>query len=533
MQYNLSPSAIGRRLWPLAGLVLATPALAQNVNWLEFVEDNTRMISDPSVGLNDSEEKDYAWADLDQDGWTDLVCVRKEPFTNPGRRRNVLFMNEGGVLVDRSAEYASFSDVVGDQGFLTPTNDRDVAIIDVNGDGWLDVVTSTTLSPGQPGTSPTRGSTSTLAWWAACGRASTTKKPVPPDWGTYPNMCGLGVGDVTGDGFPELYFSHYQQQALVDLNDRLLINDGTGYFTDESSLRMTDAMRGSSFGTAATIADINGDGFNDVLTVSGLGSTNGNSRVAACYNNPNNEGFFNLLQEPYVGAPYHSVPGDLNQDGMLDLIVSDDGADRYLLNQGNDVFGRPIWSAAYTYGGSDLGFASNNLIRDLDEDGWPEAIFADVDVDIPGCSRRFQIMHNRGGTIGGYVTLREETGSGSYGALGLPQLTATHDFAIFDLDNDGDLDMVVGSCTGTRIFLSKLDDFGTLYCDPAPINSTLDYGKISASGTHLVANNDFGLVAQDLPLNQFGYFLVGSAQGFVFQPGAARASSASAAESAA
>ena len=55
-------------------------------------------------------------------------------------------MNEGGVLVDRTAQYAAQSDVSGDQGFLTPTNDRDVELVDVDDDGWLDVVTATTLT---------------------------------------------------------------------------------------------------------------------------------------------------------------------------------------------------------------------------------------------------------------------------------------------------------------------------------------------------------------------------------------------------
>ena len=76
--------------------------------------------------------------------------MRKQPFTSTGRRRNVLLMNEDGVLVDRTNELASLSDVPGDEGFLTPTNDRDVVLSDVDGDGWLDIVTSVTLSDGEP-----------------------------------------------------------------------------------------------------------------------------------------------------------------------------------------------------------------------------------------------------------------------------------------------------------------------------------------------------------------------------------------------
>ncbi len=64
--------------------------------WVEFSNHtSTRLVSDPAVGSGDLEEKDYAWGDVDKDGDIDLVCVRKQPFTTPGRRTNVLFMNEG------------------------------------------------------------------------------------------------------------------------------------------------------------------------------------------------------------------------------------------------------------------------------------------------------------------------------------------------------------------------------------------------------------------------------------------------------
>ena len=87
-----------------------------------------------------------AWGDLNKDGWIDLVIVRKQPFTTGVGYPNTLLMNEGGQLVDRSAAYASASDVPGDSGFLTATNDRDVVIADVDNDGWLDVITATTTS---------------------------------------------------------------------------------------------------------------------------------------------------------------------------------------------------------------------------------------------------------------------------------------------------------------------------------------------------------------------------------------------------
>ena len=150
--------------WAVGGLLLgATYAQAQaNQQWLEFRnETSTRLVSSPGLGVSDNQEKDYAWGDVNRDGWVDLVVVRKQPFTTAGKQPGVLFMNENGVLTDRTAQFATASDVGGDQGLMQPANNRDVVLADLNNDGWLDFATAVTISDGDPSpsTSPTRAST--------------------------------------------------------------------------------------------------------------------------------------------------------------------------------------------------------------------------------------------------------------------------------------------------------------------------------------------------------------------------------------
>ncbi len=513
-----------RSLLPLAALALAGPAAAQNnISWVTFHQDDTLLSGSSSTLLNDQQEKDYAWGDLDNDGWTDVVVVRKQPYTTAGRFPNVLLMNENGVLTDRTAQYASATDVPGDQGFLTPTNDRDVILGDVDLDGWLDVITCTTITPSQPKSlSHPRvymnlGEDASGQWLGLEYQESRI-----PDFGTFPNFCGVGIGDVTGDGYPDLYFAHYHQSAVVDLNDRLLINDGSGNFLDESSSRMTPAMLDSSFGVSAVIADMNGDGAADIVKDTALGSTGASGpKMSVAYNNPNSQGMFNQFQEPYLGAPYHTNVGDLNQDGKPDVVISDDGADRYMLNQGNDAFGRVNWSSAYTYN-TDDGFGSNNLIVDLDGDNWNDVLICDVDVDIPSCSRRLHIYHNRGGTVGGFVTLHEESGGGDRGFTGMStsDMTGTHDVAVFDLDNDGDNDILIGRCSGTDLWINDTNTgggsgpIGTPYCT-ANTNSTGFPGLIQAEGSVNASANNVTLRATLLPPSQFGLFIVSASQASV------------------
>ena len=509
-------------------LLLVAPAIAGGLgnDWIEFDRQNNRLDADPGLVLNDTQEKDFATGDLNNDGWIDLVVVRKQPFTSAGKDTNVLLMNENGDLVDRTAQFASASDVNGDNGFLTPTNDRDVAIADVNGDGWLDVITATTLSSGDPKhiSHPRvyinlgmQGST-----WLGLEHqdARFPQLQLGNGQNSWPRFCAVAAGDVTGDGFADLYFADYDSGGSGggDMNDRLLINDGNGFFTDDSSSRMSDLMLNSNFGASAEIVDMNGDGANDVVKDSGL-----TAFVRINYNNASNEGFFNLTDVPFDAAPYFTATGDLNQDGKLDLAIADDGADRFLLNEGNDALGRVEFGAAQTFdfaSGGDDGFGGNVIIEDLDNDGWNEVLITDVDVDISGCSRRTHIYHNLGGQIGGDVTLFEEAesnGSGGWkGVVGMTssRLSGTHDIAVFDLDNDGDNDMVFGRCSGTDVWINLLDPanpIGTNYCNTAA-NSAGAGALIAAEGSTSVSVGNVTLSATGLPPTQPGIFFFGPNQ---------------------
>jgi hypothetical protein len=403
--------------------------------------------------------------DLNKDGWLDLVIVRKQPATSPGAFPNFLLMNENGQLVDRSAQYASASDVPGDMGFLTATNDRDVVFVDVDNDGWLDVVTCTTRSAGQPKhISHPRvymNLGSSGGTWLGL-RFENNRIPTFP---ISPNFCGVDAGDVTGDGFADLYFTDYGDGSS-ELFDRLLINDGAGNFTDSVFTRLTTTMMNVRFGSAVDMVDMNLDGLKDIVRSSGVtGFSGAGSLISVAYNDPANIGFFpSATYQAQVGsgATYHVDVGDLNNDNRPDIIMSDDGGDGYRYNLGVDALGRVSWGALHTYSyvtGSDDGFAGNNHIVDLDGDGWPDTIHCDFDVDVSGCSRRSHIFHNLGGTPGSEVALKEEAGSSPAwrGAVGFlaSDLTGTFDVAAFDIDNDGDTDIVYGRCSGTFVWMNQ------------------------------------------------------------------------------
>src|SRR5262245_3082488 len=106
----------------LAASFLSTSALAQlNVEWATFANESTARLHNPNGAgatqvTSNTDEKHFAYGDFNLDGWTDLVMVTKFPTSEPGMRRGFLLMNENGVLVDRTAQYASDSDQAGSQG---------------------------------------------------------------------------------------------------------------------------------------------------------------------------------------------------------------------------------------------------------------------------------------------------------------------------------------------------------------------------------------------------------------------------------
>jgi hypothetical protein len=446
--------------------LVASVRTAVGQAWVGFGEEtSTRIVAAPGVGASDPDEKDYAWGDLDGDGDVDLVCVRKQPFDTTGRRRNVLFMNEGvleghalnGVLVDRSAQYASASDVDGDLGFLTPTNDRDVKVLDANRDGLLDLIVAATLSDGQPKSiSHPRlyinlGADGAGNWLGL--RYEEMRIPqlagnAPSGFPHAPRFNNVAVGDVNGDGAPDLYFADgdFGGPETFDFNNRLLL-DADGIFVDVTASALPP--RALANGTAVTtgIADLNLDGGADLIrqavTPPGAG-------VSAIYNDPGNPGAFGPIVTLNQTAPTDLTIGDLNNDPLPDLVITDDGWDRYLINLGSNDSGFAIFQTLLVsfQSGNDDGFGGESVIADLDNDGFADVIITDVDFDIPGCNRRAHIYRNLGNPP--LVTLEEASPS----VIPTGALSGTHDVAALDLNGDAWQDLVLGRCTGMRVWMN-------------------------------------------------------------------------------
>lgn len=181
-----------------------------------------------------SESNAVAAGDIDRDGDLDLVVS--------DRGREIAWINDGrGRFTDEStARFPQAPDVT-----------QDVALGDVDGDGDLDLVVANDQGPNQLLLNEGRGVFSA----APAGRLSLR--------GTCEVTRNADLGDVDGDRDLDLYFAN-ATYGCADGQDRLLLNDGRGSFSDATDRLPRETQ--STFD--ADLVDIDGDGDLDVVTAS-------------------------------------------------------------------------------------------------------------------------------------------------------------------------------------------------------------------------------------------------------------------------
>jgi len=113
---------------------------------------------------------------------------------------------------------------------------------------------------------------------------------------------GLAVGDVNGDGAPDLIVvNDCQLQTCVAGTSDLLLNNGDGTFGTATQLL-------DSKGPSA-LADMNGDGSLDVVTGAGIILNNG-------------DGTFQPPNQAVVSGAISITLADVNNDGLLDVAAA-------------------------------------------------------------------------------------------------------------------------------------------------------------------------------------------------------------------
>ena len=401
-----------------------------------------------------------AFLDYNNDGLLDIFAVQSGPVpgaTGEGTKfskRSVLYRNNGdGTFTDVTAG----SGLDGDLGY-----GQGVAVADYDNDGWPDLYVTSyggshLLHNNRNGTFTDVTERAGVADRAAIGHPAEPPWPLSSAWGDYDN-----------DGHLDLFVCHYARWSLAldkpyigadgklaydrpqtyePSHCRLYHNNGDGTFSDVTERAGIAKLDGKSM--SAIWLDYDEDGWMDLFV------TNDTMPNFLLHNN--RDGTFTdravlagvALDDQGRAASGMGVgAGDYDNDGREDLFVVN------YSGQPKSVF-RSIGGGAFESRTYHAGVASTNLqylgfaleCFDYDLDGWQDLIVGNghvldrMDESTAGSSyAQSQQLFHNGGD----GTFTEDLHS--LGDLALPRVT--RGLAVGDFDNDGDQDVVMVSQTG-------------------------------------------------------------------------------------
>jgi len=255
---------------------------------------------------------------------------------------------------------------------------------------------------------------------------------------------GVAAGDYDNDGFVDLY--------VVGVNrNQLLHNNGDGTFTDVTEKAGVSGEipgAGKPWAVAAGWFDYNNDGLLDLLVINYLDYSIPTAKLCAIdgvrtYCAPGNfKGTANILYRnngdgtftdvsksshisQYIGKGMGLAFADYDNDGFMDIFVSNDTFQNFLLhNNGDGTFTDVALETGVAYtanGGVVAGMGAD--FRDLDNDGLPDIFHTAM------YGNTFPIYRNTGGQ---FEEMTEVSGITAFSR----RMTAWGTGA-FDFDNDG------------------------------------------------------------------------------------------------
>eukprot|EP00036_Acanthoecidae_sp_10tr_P009768 CAMPEP_0182918832 /NCGR_PEP_ID=MMETSP0105_2-20130417/2324_1 /TAXON_ID=81532 ORGANISM="Acanthoeca-like sp., Strain 10tr" /NCGR_SAMPLE_ID=MMETSP0105_2 /ASSEMBLY_ACC=CAM_ASM_000205 /LENGTH=503 /DNA_ID=CAMNT_0025055951 /DNA_START=203 /DNA_END=1714 /DNA_ORIENTATION=+ len=287
---------------------------------------------------------------------------------------------------------------------------------------------------------------------------------------------GVAIGDVTGDGFVDIYI------ADASAANTLWINDGTGKFTDGTAAA---GVGDTGMGQSVSLGDVDGDGDLDIF-VCNFQSSN------VLFRN-NGKGTFTddttAAGLTSSSSGFEGTFGYYNNDSHLDIYVSNSGKDNVLyVNNGEGVF-TDMSSTAGVKGNGDQG--RGTAWGDMNNDGFLDLAMVSAD---PAANR---LYHNNGdGTFSDVTSTAGVAGDYSGVAQGMN---------LADLNADGYLDFIVtglGPLEETELYESRGTDHYNNVASNAGVNDVL-FGQGVAAGD-LDGDGDL-----DMYIDTWGYPPVG------------------------
>ncbi|MGZ3845943.1 MAG: VCBS repeat-containing protein [Flavisolibacter sp.] len=378
--------------------------------------------------------------DINNDGWLDIYVCNAGSLDDSSLRQNQLFINNHDLtFTEEAAKYG-----LNNAGYTTQAS-----FFDYDMDGDLDcfLINNSPISP-------------TNLNYANDRELPDSRWPVPEkmkgggdhlfrnDNGHFVEVTkeagihgslisfGLGVtvGDVNDDGYPDVYVSNDFYER-----DYLYINQKNGTFKDE----LENCMQHTSLASmGADIGDINNDGYPDIFTTDMLPDDDYRLKTTLAFEDINvyrikqRQGFYhqffqNTLQLNNKNgmfcdiANYASVSAsDWSWGGLMFDMDNDANLDLYICNGINhDLINQDF-----------LDFSASDIVRKMQETGKKEEL-NELIRKMPSIHVLNKVYQNQG-------NLKFKDVGANWG---FTQASFSNGAAYGDLDNDGDLDVVVNN----------------------------------------------------------------------------------------
>jgi len=429
----------------LTGLsALAGTASAQSVSFSNYTSYSMGQLCGPSA---------VAATDINGDGKPDIITANSYNNTV-----GVLLNNGNGTFPTPATMYPNG----GTSAYMGGLAKTGIAVADLDGDGHPDVLMA---NSGSNTVSVLKGSST-----------GTLQAPTTYSTGSSSQPYSVVLADMNGDGHPDILTPNYNSTKVG-----VLLGNSNGTFQP-----VAEYATGTTSGPKRlAVADVNGDGNPDVLTVNGtnavrilLGNGNGTLQTATTYttgmatvdgitvadvtgdgqadlllagSNSSFAGVVGVLPgagtgtfqpgSTYLsagGPPSRIVVADVNQDGLPDLVTTNvDGSANNLTGSSLNVLlgnGIGTFKAALAYG---VGGKYNPLdvaVADVNTDGRPDLICAHYQANWILVSANATPLAARATLPGTTATLHPNPASTStaLSLAGLPATVAQVQATLFD-----------------------------------------------------------------------------------------------------
>ena len=446
--------------------------LYRNLGGLKF-EDITEKAIGPKA--REGWRTGVTMADVNADGHLDIYVSRAGTSNSHALTANLLYMNNGdGTFTERANEL----------GVADTSQSTQAAFFDADLDGDLDLhVINHPLGR-------MKGLTNFTARTAVEEKRAPTDRFFRNDGGHFSDATydahlenfdytlGQSVSDLDQDGWPDIYTAND-----FDAPDLMYVNRKDGTFGEQSQYRLRHI---SNFGMGCDVADYNNDALPDIMTLDMTADDHLRNKTNMASMNP--QKFWALVNGGYFFQYMLNTLQLNNGNGTWSEVGQLAGVAR------TDWSWAPLFCDLDNDGWKDL-LITNGYLHDVRDNDYARAVYDTIHTGsgyfgtlglVPSTKLRNYLFRNNG----------DLTFADSSQSWGFTEPVNSNGAAYADLDNDGDLDLVINNMNAEASLFAN--NTAATFTDRHWLRVRTTSGNAAALGAKVTAHVNGTLQYQEL-----------------------------------